>query len=133
MDKSKFLRDEYQRIMASGQFVYSAWRDSEDRFLADMWDITPNWQARRLLAPIDPSLGFAPDNVEWHFPRIRRPLTAIKPKPKPEPIKVKPKPRPKPTPVEKAAKKKADELARIEAKRAALAEEFRRWEQRRAG
>ncbi|MBW6421621.1 hypothetical protein KX729_09230 [Rhizobium sp. XQZ8] len=131
MDKNKFLRDEYKRIMATGQFVYSAWRDSEDRFIADMWDRTPNQQNRRLLAPVDPRFGFAPDNVEWQFPRIKRQV-AIQPKPKPEPVKVKPKPRPKPVPVEKAAKKKADELARREAKRAALAGEFRKWEQVRA-
>lgn len=128
MDKATFLRREYDRLLASGGYMYSAWRDNFERFQADLWDMTPNSQAWRFLAPIDPGLGIAPGNVEWHFPRIRR-VTA---KPKAAPVKAKAKPKPpKLTKEEKAEQKRAVELARREAKRAAIAEEYKRWEERR--
>jgi hypothetical protein len=127
MDKVKFLRREYKRVMASGAFVSEAWRMSEDRFLADLMDRTPNYRSGRFLAPIDGTLGYAPDNVEWHFePSLRLKMKlASKKQPLKKALVRKAKPE-KPTATQLRAKMEAER----EARRQALVNEFKRWEQR---
>lgn len=71
MDKETFLRLQYLRMINSDDFVVEQWRSSIDRFIADMWDRTPPQHGRRFLTPVDPTLGFSPDNVEWQFPKIK--------------------------------------------------------------
>lgn len=79
MNKERFLREEHARIVACGEFVSSEWRDSVDRFISDLWDMTNFQKAGRYLAPRDKSLGFSRDNVEYHFERVGRRVTAAKP------------------------------------------------------
>jgi len=121
MDKSIFLRGEYDRIVTSGDYVWSGWRDSFDRFQADLWDRTPSWRANRHLAPRDPKFGFAPENVEWHF-TSRKVATAIKAKSHRD--KSKSSRTNKPTPAERRA---AAATAKEE-RRQKLVETFRKWE-----
>lgn len=104
------------------------WRDSVDRFVADLWDMTPGWgSSGRFLGMKDTDLGFSRDNVEWHFPRIRKPG-------KVKAAKVKAQVRKRRPPKEMtAAKKRADLQAAKQARREALAAEFLRWEQKKAG
>lgn len=83
MDKAKFLLDLYLQIASSGAFVCEARRSNVDRFVADLWDRTPNHRNNRFLAPTDRSLGFAPGNVEWYF-EGRRHKPGSKPKAKPK-------------------------------------------------
>lgn len=80
MDKEQFLRDEYARIIISGEFVASEWRDSVERFIADLWDMTTFNKAGRYLAPKDKTLGYSRDNVEFHFDKAKRAVTSNKPK-----------------------------------------------------
>lgn len=80
MDREKFLREEHARIVSSGEFVASEWRDSVDQFIADIWDMTSFTKAGRFLATRDATLGFSPDNVECHFHGPTRPTVSSKPK-----------------------------------------------------
>jgi hypothetical protein len=128
MDKVKFLQREYERIVASGAFVTEAWHVSEERFVADLLDRTPNYCSGRFLAPKDKTLGYSWDNVEWHFERSARlkAKTAKKKPAKPKKVILR-KTRPeKPTSQDVRAKA----VAEREARRQALVDEFRRWEQR---
>ncbi|WP_132523952.1 hypothetical protein [Rhizobium sp. BK376] len=116
--KERFLIAQYERMMNSGCFVVEQWRSSRERFVADMWDRAPSGAKGRLIAPIDPELGYSPDNVEWQFKRRKRVAAKVKPKtPKP----------PKPT---KAQRKAAEALAKA-ARRQAIAEQYRQWEAQR--
>jgi hypothetical protein len=95
MDKIRFLRREYKRIIASGVFVSQSWCLSEDRLPSDMVDRTPNYRSGRFLAPIDQALGCSSDDVELRFEtsarlkpkqalktqRVREKAAAKKPKP----------------------------------------------------
>jgi len=128
MDKEAFLRSEYERILASGDYVWSAWRDSFDRFQAELWDMVPSWRAGRHLAPRDKELGFGPGNVEWHFRKAQKIVKSPKTAKKPLPEKAKVTKVPPPT----AAEKKRLEMAAREERRQRLAGEFRRWEEIRA-
>jgi hypothetical protein len=128
MYKHQHLIAQYERIMATGDFVVEQWRTSCERFIADMWDRTPTKAGQRRLEPIDPDLGFSPDNVEWCYPTVRaRPVKGQRV------AKVAPKARSvqklRPT---KAERKAADAAAK-EAKRKVIAEEFARWEDIRRG
>lgn len=136
MDRDKFLRAEYERIRASGAFMAVEWRDSVERFVTDLWDMTPaGGKKGRFLAMRDTSLGFSRDNVEWHFPQLRKArkqaVARIELPPRPKPMK----PR-KPKPLSAAQTREAEKQrlqAEKQAKREALAAEFMRWERRRAG
>lgn len=130
MDKHRFLRGEYERILGSGDYVWSGWRDSFDRFRADLWDMTPAWISGRYLAARDKELGFSPDNVEWHFRKSR---ALEKPAKSARPLRAGGKGAPKQPrkatqkPLTAAERKRLGEIAREE-RRQRLAEEFRRWE-----
>jgi hypothetical protein len=69
MDKERFLRLEHAWMLATGEFVTSEWRYSVDRFVADLLDMTYSRKAGRYLSPRDRTLGYARDNVEFHFDR----------------------------------------------------------------
>jgi hypothetical protein len=126
MRKEAFLRAEWERINGSGDFVWSEWRNSYERFRDDLWDMTPMGIGDRFLAVRDKTMGFTRGNVEWHYPAVRLPTpvkikrAAVKPK----------KPR-KVTPAERQAAKKAAELADKEERRQRLADEFKKWERLR--
>jgi hypothetical protein len=99
-------------MLNSEEFVVEQWRSSIDGFLKDLWDRTPTSPRERFLAPNDPSLGYAPDNVEWQFPKIRKRAGASK---------------------ERGggltrAERKQIEQAEREVKRKAIAEEITRWD-----
>lgn len=128
MMKEKFLRGEYDRIIASGEFMYSAWRDNFEVFCNDLWDMTPNYRSHRFVAMVDKSLGFSPGNIEFHFeqPRERNVLRKQKPKVKTQ------KTTKKTVRAVPKDQRKALEAAAREARRKQLAEEFKRWEQRRS-
>lgn len=130
MDKQSFLRGEYERLMSSGEYVWSGWRDSLERFQADLWDMTPTSSAGRYLAPKERELGFSPDNVEWHFRKIR-PIgktTKVKNKLAAPSSTAKEAKR---TPLTAAEKKSMAEIAK-EQRRRKLAEEFEYWERKRS-
>lgn len=129
MDKQSFLCSEYERLMSSGEYVWSGWRDSFERFQADLWDMTPTSSAGRYLAPKDMELGFSPDNVEWHFRKIS-PIgktTKVKNKVNAPPSRTK---KAKRAPLTAAEKKSLAEIAK-EQRRRKLAEEFEYWERKR--
>jgi hypothetical protein len=116
MEKDSFLRLQYLRMLNSEEFVVEQWRSSIDRFLRDLWDRTPTSPRERFLAPIDPSLGYSPDNVEWQFPKIRKRAGAL---------------RESGSDLTRAERKQIEQAARQaerEAKRKAIAEEIARWE-----
>lgn len=124
MDKESFLRLQYLRMINSDEFVVEVWRSSCDRFLRDMWERTPSQPGRRFLAPVDATLGFSLDNVEWQFPRIKskssiaiRPATAIPTKP--TVIRA--------TKAERKAIKLAEAAGAREAKRHSIAGELAAW------
>jgi hypothetical protein len=128
MDKETFLRLQYLRMINSDEFVVEQWRSSIDRFVADMWDRTPTKPTARFLAPVDPTLGFSPDNVEWQFPKIgKRGMRKAKTAPKIHQQEI----APRPTKAERKAIKLAEAAAAREAKLKAIAEEFARWERLR--
>jgi hypothetical protein len=127
MDRSRFLRSEYERITSAGVFVWSDWRDSFERFQADLWDMTPTAGINgRFLAPKDKSLGYTKDNVEWHYPRVRQPeqRTRAKARKTAKPALADGKTS---APKLTAAQKSAALQAQKQAKREALAAEFLRW------
>ncbi|MDG3576959.1 hypothetical protein SAMN05880582_101536 [Rhizobium sp. RU20A] len=130
MDKQSFLCNEYERMIGSGEYVWSGWRDSFERFQADLWDMTPTSSAGRYLAPKDRELGFSPDNVEWHF-RKTRPIGKMtkvrKNKIQAPPSRTK---KVKRAPLTAAEKKNLAETAKEERRRK-LAEEFEYWERKR--
>ena len=131
MDKDRFLRQEHARITASGEFVASEWRDSVDRFIADLWDMTPLNRCGRYLAPKDKKLGFARENVEYAFERSARRVSAMTLKKKLSAKK--PQAKSKPKRLTKEERRAAQNTARLERRRK-LAEEILRWEKhRRAG
>jgi hypothetical protein len=127
MLKAKFLRREYKRVIQSGTYVWSGWRVSYERFEADLWDRTPTRTSTLFLVPKDAELGFAPDNVEYHYrPSTRLSTRVVKPKARTKPKRKPVKPKAVPSTPEQ---KKQAELAAREARRAKLVEEFKRWEQ----
>jgi hypothetical protein len=113
MDKVSFLRLQYLRMLNSEEFVVEQWRSSIDRFLKDLWDRTPNTPRERFLAPIDPTLGYAPDNIEWQFPKVKQRAGQGR-----QGI----------TREERKSAEKAARLAQREAKRQAIADEIARWD-----
>lgn len=128
MNKERFLREEHARIVACGEFVSLEWRDSVDRFISDLWDMTNFQKAGRYLAPRDRSLGFSRDNVEWHYEGPARRTTKVKPNKKlvkKAPLKSKSRPQ-APTAAERRA---ADEAIRLERRRK-LAEQVMAWDRR---
>jgi hypothetical protein len=133
MLKEAFLRDEYNRIMASGEYVWSGWRDSYVRFRTDLWDMTPSGRCGRFLAAIDPGLGLAPGNVEWHYPQVRKAKAAKKVQVETRTKSwVKKAKKPKTlSPAQKRAAEKLRLQAEKQAKREALAAEFMKWERLR--
>lgn len=130
MDRERFLREEHARIVASGEFMASEWRDSVDRFVADLWDMTDFQKAGRYLAPKDKSLGFSRDNVEYHFKGPLKRVSSAKPfKTTARKAKVE-KAKPQiPTASERRA---AEAAARLERRRK-LAEQVLAWERRARG
>lgn len=136
MKKELFLRAEYDRIIVSGDYVWSGWRYSYERFQADLWDMTPtSGRSGRFLAPIEAELGLVPGNVEWHYSKVRKPKASIKIQVARK-IKDRVKNTTKPkaaTPAQKRAAEKKQLQAEKQARREALAAEFMKWEnQRRA-
>lgn len=129
MDKHRFLRSEYERIMVSGDYVWSGWRDSYEGFQADLWDMTPTGNSGRYLAPRDKELGFSPDNIEWHFRKVR---SAKRTKAQRKPTKRPGRKGEKavPQPVTATERRRLAEMAKEERRRQ-LAEEFRRGEEMR--
>ncbi|TQX90258.1 MULTISPECIES: hypothetical protein [unclassified Rhizobium] len=122
MDKDSFLRLQYLRMINSDEFVVEQWRSSIDRFIADMWERTPTVPGRRFLAPVDPTLGFSPDNVEWQFPRIKsRSKAKIPSKQVVREIAV------RLTKAERMVIKQAERELAIEEKRKAIAAELAAW------
>lgn len=126
MDKDRCLRQEHARITASGEFVASEWRDSVDRFIADLWDMTPLNRCGRYLAPKDKTLGFARENVEYAFERSARRVSPMTLKKK---LSGK-KPQAKSKPVMNEERRAGEIAARLERRRK-LAEKVLRWERRR--
>jgi hypothetical protein len=133
MDKERFLRLEHARILASGEFVTSEWRDSEDRFVADLWDMTYSRKGGRYLAPKDRSLGYVRDNVEFHFDGPARRLSSAKSL-KPRMLEF--------SPITKTVQTKATNLAKRNAtkktpaprdRRRRVAEQALAWDRRRKG
>jgi hypothetical protein len=121
MDKETFLRLQYLRMMNSEDFVVERWRSSVDRFIGDIWDRTPTAPVGRFLEPIDPSLGFSPENVEYHFRRVR-PKSEADRKPKSAlPAISTPAVVFRPSRAERMAIKKAEAAQAREAKRVAIA------------
>lgn len=111
-------------MINSDEFVVEQWRSSMDRFMRDMWDRTPTGPGKRFLSPIDPTLGFSPENVEWQFPKIK-----ARPKAKTKPVAAPIKPLVyRLTKAERKAIKAAEEAAAKDAKRKAIADEYARWE-----
>ncbi|MBY5516176.1 hypothetical protein [Rhizobium leguminosarum] len=123
MDKEAFLRLQYLRMINLDEFVVEQWRSSMDRFINDLWDRTPASPGRRFLQPLDCSLGFSPDNVEWQFPKIKR-KGVSKASVRASPLRVDKKIPVKPT----KAEMKAKEAAAKEGRRKAIAEQFLNWE-----
>nr|WP_250808165.1 hypothetical protein [Neorhizobium tomejilense] len=130
MTKDKFLRDQYAAMIASDEFVASEWRDSIDRFVADMWERTPTYPRGRVLIPVDPELGFSRDNVEYRFPAVRKKRSGRATSPKNSVKRSHATPKPQPL---SAAEKKALLLKERDARRQKLAAEFLEWERRRSG
>ncbi|MGO7175373.1 hypothetical protein ACCS91_36765 [Rhizobium ruizarguesonis] len=97
-----------------------------DRFITDLWDRTPKSPGRRFLQPLDCSLGFSPDNVEWQFPKIKRKGVSKAPV-RVAPQRIRKKAAVKPTKEEI----KAIEAAAKEGRRKAIAEQFFSWERHR--
>jgi hypothetical protein len=127
MDKEAFLRLQYLRMINSEEFVAEQWRSSMDRFINDLWDRTPTSPGRRFLQPLDWSLGFAPDNVEWQFPKVKQKgvsKAAVRAALK----RTRRKAAVKPTKEEI----KAIEAAAKEDRRKAIAEQYLSWEKQRA-
>ncbi|MGO7072198.1 hypothetical protein ACCT03_00165 [Rhizobium johnstonii] len=94
-----------------------------DRFISDLWDRTPKSPGRRFLQPLDYSLGFSPDNVEWQFPKIKRKSVSK------APVRAAPRRMGKKTPVKPTkAEIKANEAAAKEGRRKAIAEQSLNWE-----
>jgi hypothetical protein len=125
MDKEIFLRLQYLRMINSDDFVVEQWRSSIDRFIADMWERTPPQHGRRFLAPVDPTLGFSPDNVEWQFPKIKA-KPAKKAKTLADTLVIS-RVLKRPTKAERKAMKQAEAAAAREAKRQAIAAELAAW------
>lgn len=133
MRKNLILRAEYERIFKSWEYLWSGWRESYDQFKADLWDMTPtSGRSGRFLAPIEAELGFTPGNVEWHYPKVRKPKAANKVK---VPTKARNGMSKKPKGLTAPQKRAAEKLrlkAEKQAKREALAAEFMRWERIRS-
>ena len=128
MDKESFLRLQYLRMINSDDFVAEQWRSSVDRFITDMWDRTPNSPVGRFLEPIDPMLGFSPDNVEYHFRRVRKKSDSGRKPTFTAPSQSIPAAVPRPTKAERKALLRADAALAREAKRREIAAELRGWE-----
>jgi hypothetical protein len=127
MDKDTFLRLQYLRMINSDEFVVEQWRSSMGRFINDLWERTPTSPGRRFLQPLDPSLGFSPDNVEWQFPKVKRKRGSR------APVHANPKPAGKKAPVKPTkAEIKASKAAAREGRRKAIAEQYQSWERERA-
>ncbi|WP_208247838.1 hypothetical protein WGT02_28535 (plasmid) [Rhizobium sp. T1470] len=125
MDKRAFLRQQYLAILASADPVCARWRSGFESFYDDMIDITPSSAGRRFLGCKDKETGFEPGNVEWHYHRSPGPVRALKPK------KPKTKRRGR-----KAANKDPvaslhGEAERKEERRQMIADQYRRWEEKR--
>lgn len=127
MDKDAFLRLQYLRMINSDEFVAEQWRSSMDRFISDLWDRTPTSPGRRFLQPLDCSLGFSPDNIEWQFPKLKRKGVSKAPIPA-APQRTRRKVAGKPTKEEI----KAIEEAAKKGRRQAIAEQCLSWEKLRA-
>ncbi|TBY17675.1 hypothetical protein E0H93_37005 [Rhizobium leguminosarum bv. viciae] len=126
MEKEAFLRLQYLRMLNSDEFVVEQWRSSMDRFISDLWDRTPKSPGKRFLQPVDCSLGFSPDNVEWQFPKIKRKgiskaIVRAAPQRTQKNASVKPN----------KEEIKAIEAAAKEGRRKAIAEQFLSWERHR--
>ena len=132
MLKEALLRHEYDRIISSGEYFYSAWRESYEVFRAALWDMTPTYGGKRDLAPIDPALDFSPGNVEFQFkgsPKVRAATRRAKPGEIRKTVSTEPPT--KPTRLSSADKKAIREASRL-ARRQELAAEFQRWNELRA-
>lgn len=116
-------------MVASGQFIASEWRNSVDRFVADLWDMTNFQKAGRYVAPRDKSLGFSRDNIEYHFDGPARKIAAANSKKaavkKATMMKAKAKSK-APNAAERRAAENADRLER----RRKLAEQVLTWDRR---
>ncbi|QIO70598.1 hypothetical protein HA459_00565 [Rhizobium leguminosarum bv. trifolii] len=127
MHKETFLRLQYLRMINSDEFVVEQWRSSMSRFISDLWERTPTSPGRRFLQPLDLSLGFSPDNVEWQFPKVKRKGGSR------APVQADPKRVVKKAPVRPTkAEIKATKDAAKDRRRKAIAEEYLNWEQKRA-
>ena len=118
MRKETFLRKEWERITASGDYVWSEWRNSFERFHDDLIDMTPATCKGRFLAPKDKRLGYGLGNVEYHFPPVRTAVQVYGSKGAA-------------APTTRQSASKAAELAEKQEKRAKLADQFRKWERLR--
>jgi hypothetical protein len=108
MTKRQFLKDQYFDMLASGTRVCERWQDSFQNFFDDLEHVTPGTPGRRYLAVKEPELGFAPQNVEWHFHSI---------------VKA-------PRKVERTAKTELESAK--EKRRKMIAEQYRQWEAKMA-
>jgi hypothetical protein len=103
---------------------------SEERFIADLLDRTPNNKKNRFLAVIEPALGYSSDTVEWHFEPSQCQKTKLAPAAlarqacKEKTGKLHTAKAKKPI---LAEVRKMDEMRRREEKRQRLAEEFKKW------